>query len=156
MLQPSKTSDLPRQPIGKAWQRFMLILSLGLVLSFSWPLSDSAQVQGMEVRVAPLIEKLTDRDSRIRLGAADALINIGTPAIPALIDALTATDTNLRWRAASVLGDLGPEAESAISPLIAVLQDSDPQVRLYATLALGNMGKADNLVKLPCPMMFLV
>jgi HEAT repeat protein len=142
MLKPSQTSELHRQPMRKAWQRLMPILLLSLVLIFSWPLPIYAQSQEIEVRVAPLIEKLTDRDSRIRLGAADALINIGTPAIPALIDALTATDTNLRWRAASVLGDLGPEAESAISPLIGVLQDSDPQVRLYAALALGNMGKA--------------
>jgi HEAT repeat protein len=142
MLQLSRIFDRYKQSSRAVWRRCILILLLSLVLTFSWPLPAYPQVQDIEVRVVPLIEKLTDRDSRIRLRAADTLIDIGTPAIPALINALNATDTNLRWRAASVLGDLGPEAESAIPPLIAVLQDADPQVRLYATLALGNMGKA--------------
>ncbi|HEY9824064.1 MAG TPA: HEAT repeat domain-containing protein [Stenomitos sp.] len=95
-----------------------------------------------DTRIAPLIEKLTDRNVRRWLAAADALVTVGTPAIPALQTALHSPNPNLRWHAASVLGDLGAEAAVAVPDLIGALQDSDPQVRLYAALALGNMRKA--------------
>ena len=91
-------------------------------------------------RIAPLIEKLTLNDARIRRDASEALIDIGAPALPALITALQDPDPNLRWCAASVLGDMGEEAVVAIPALTQALQDSASQVRLYATLALGNLG----------------
>ncbi|AFZ22543.1 PBS lyase HEAT-like repeat protein,HEAT repeat protein [Cylindrospermum stagnale PCC 7417] len=93
-------------------------------------------------KIAPLIEKLIDNDAHISSIAADALVNIGSPAVPSLIEALKNQDHNLRWHAASILGDLGAEAAPAVPALTAALQDEDGQVRLYATLALGNIGTA--------------
>jgi hypothetical protein len=75
MLQLSRIFDRYKQSSRTVWGRCILILLLSLVLTFSWPLPAYPQVQDIEVRVVPLIEKLTDRDSRIRLGATDALIN---------------------------------------------------------------------------------
>ncbi|MGB8701759.1 MAG: HEAT repeat domain-containing protein [Thermosynechococcaceae cyanobacterium] len=125
------------------WRRILAAMLLSLVLLGSILPSAIAQTQTSDdARIAPLIEKLTDRNSRQRLEAADALINIGTPALPALVTALQSPDPNLRWHAATVLGDLGPEAASAVPDLMVALQDTDPQVRLYTTLALGNLGKS--------------
>jgi HEAT repeats len=114
---------------------------LCLMFFLLWTGNSWAQIP-TDTKIAPLIEKLTDSDAHISNVAADALVNIGSPAIPSLIEALKHQDSNLRWRAASVLGDLGTEAAPAVSALTAALQDQDGQVRLYATLALGNIGTA--------------
>ena len=37
-------------------------------------------------QVAPLIEKLTDNDFQVRHDAADAIVKIGSPAVPCLIE----------------------------------------------------------------------
>jgi HEAT repeat protein len=125
------------------WKRLCIVALLGLVLNLGWLPVAQAQAQAPEdSRITPLIEKLTDPSPRRRLEAADALVAIGAPTLPALTTALQSPDPNLRWHAASVLGDLGQQAASAVPDLILTLQDSDPQVRLYATLALGNMQKA--------------
>ncbi|WP_334810266.1 HEAT repeat domain-containing protein [Nostoc sp.] len=126
-----------RQVLLSALKVVVLCLTLFLLCtSNSW-----AQIT-TDSKIAPLIEKLIDNDAHIRSLAADALVNIGSPAVPSLIEALKNQDINLRWHAASVLGDLGAEAAPAVSALSAALQDEDGQVRLYATLALGNIGTA--------------
>jgi HEAT repeat protein len=122
-----------RQLFGIGLCSFLWLYPVGLAF---------AQAQSPGSSITPFISQLTDRNPRIRMDAADALVNLGTPAIPALIEALQQSDAELRWRAASVLSDLGPEAASALPVLVQTLQDSDPQVRLYATIALGNMGKS--------------
>jgi HEAT repeat protein len=114
---------------------------LCLIMFLLWTGNGWAQVIA-DPKIAPLLEKLTDKDTRIRMDAADALVNIGSLAVPSLMEALKSEDSNLRWRAASVLSDLGVEAAPAVGALTAVLQDADGQVRLYATLALGNIGVA--------------
>jgi HEAT repeat protein len=132
------------------WKRLLAAACLSLFLSLSWISSAVAQtphreegslIPAEDVRIAPLLEKLTDRNWHRRLDAADALVAIGAPALPSLTTALQSPNASLRWRVASVLGDLGPEAASAVPNLMVALQDPDPQVRLYATLALGNIGR---------------
>ncbi|MEH1904101.1 MAG: HEAT repeat domain-containing protein [Nostoc sp.] len=126
-----------RQVLLSALKVVVLCLTLFLLCtSNSW-----AQIT-TDSKISPLIEKLIDNDAHIRSLAADALVNIGSPAVPSLIEALKNQDSNLRWHAASVLGDLGAEAAPAVSALSTALQDEDGQVRLYATLALGNIGTA--------------
>jgi HEAT repeat protein len=118
------------------------VLLISLIICLSWITPSWAQLVEIDPQVTPLLEKLVDRDAQIRLRAADALVDIGSPAIPALRQALCSEDTNLRWRAAAVLGDLGTEAIPALSDLARALKDPDAQVRLYAMLALGNIGPA--------------
>ncbi|HEY9671650.1 MAG TPA: HEAT repeat domain-containing protein [Waterburya sp.] len=91
-------------------------------------------------QVAPLIEKLTDNDFRIRHDAADAIVKIGSPAVPFLIKALKAENQQVRWRAASALGEIGAEASSAVPTLIVTLQDEDEYIRRIAAYALGKIG----------------
>ncbi|MEM7724857.1 MAG: HEAT repeat domain-containing protein [Cyanobacteria bacterium P01_A01_bin.45] len=105
-----------------------------------WSGSSYAQIT-TDSKIEPLIEKLAARNNRFT-DAADALVNIGSPAVPALIEALHNEDNNLRWRVASVLSDMGVEATPAVNALTSALQDEDGQVRLYATIALGNIGEA--------------
>jgi HEAT repeat protein len=125
-----------------------LVILLCLGLFWGWPGSSPGLAQSFsdlkypDLRITPLIEKLTVADPRIRRTAADALVKIGPPALPALITALQSADVTLRWTAASVLGDLGSDAAEAAPILALALQDPDSQVRLYAIIALGNIGPA--------------
>jgi HEAT repeat protein len=91
-------------------------------------------------QVAPLIEKLTDNDFRFRHDAADAIVKIGSPAVPFLIEALKDENKQVRWRAASALGEIGAEASSAVPALIVTLQDEDEYIRRIGAYALGKIG----------------
>ena len=93
-------------------------------------------------QIAPLIEKLTDNDFQLHHDAADAIVKIGSPAVPALIEALKDENRQVRWRAASALGEIGPEASPAVPSLIDTLQDEDGYVRRIAAYALGKIGSA--------------
>jgi HEAT repeat protein len=90
--------------------------------------------------VAPLIEKLTDNDFRVRHDAADAIAKIGSPAVPFLITALKSENQQVRWRAASALGEIGAEASAAVPALIVTLQDEDEYIRRISAYALGKIG----------------
>jgi GTPase SAR1 family protein len=106
----------------------------------SWAQTEVPVVTTIDSQVAPLIERLNNRDVRIRREAIDGLVEIGSPALPALITAIQSEDRTLRLNVASVFGDLGAEAVAAVPVLTTALQDPDEQVRLYATWALGNIG----------------
>lgn len=112
----------------------LCLLLLSLVSSNSW-----AQPVPY-TQVAPLIEKLTDNDFRIRHDAADAIAKIGSPAVPFLIEALKNEDKQVRWRASSALGQIGAEAKDAVPALIDRLQDEDEYIRRIAAYALGRIG----------------
>src|SRR3712207_5375447 len=90
--------------------------------------------------VAPLIEKLTDNDFRVRHDAADAIAKIGSPAVPFLITALKSENQQVRWRAASALGEIGAEASAAVPALMVTLQDEDEYIRRISAYALGKIG----------------
>ena len=126
--------------------------------------------------VDPLIKKLDDSDSVIRLKAAEALgkigwepgkdengvkywiakgeygkcAEIGIPAVEPLIHALNYYDDNARLQAAMTLGKI--DDESAVEPLIKALNDSDNGVRSSAAEALGKIGApaVEPLIKALC------
>ncbi|MFN6571135.1 HEAT repeat domain-containing protein [Dendronalium sp. ChiSLP03b] len=119
---------------------FKLVV-LCLMLFLLWTGNSWAQIPD-DTKISPIVEKLIDNNARVRLEAHDALVSIGSPAVPALIDVLKNPDFNIRWRAAWVLGDMASEANLAVGALAEALQDEDAQVRMYAALALGEIGKA--------------
>jgi HEAT repeat protein len=120
---------------------FLICIScLFLWVPPSWAQTEVPVPATVDSQVAPLIERLNNRDVRIRREAIDGLVEIGSPALPALITAIQSADRTLRLNAASVFGDLGAEAVAAVPVLTTALQDPDEQVRLYATWALGNIG----------------
>lgn len=88
--------------------------------------------------VRPLIRKLKDSESAVRVAAAWALGTIeDTRAVQPLIMALSDSDSNLRREAASALGRI--QNDQAIEPLVTALRDSDSDVRWRAERALAGM-----------------
>ncbi|KST67229.1 HEAT repeat domain-containing protein [Mastigocoleus testarum] len=128
------------QTIRRLLKASLKVAVLFVMIFWLWTGNSWAQIT-TNTKIEPLIEKLASKNARFT-DAADALVNIGEPAVGALIEALKNEDSNLRWRAASVLSDIGVEAAPAVEALTLALQDDDPQVRLYATIALGNIGEA--------------
>ena len=89
--------------------------------------------------VQPLMEVLTDDQySGIRWKAAEALAQIGTPAVEPLIAVLSHPEEDVRWKAAIALGEIGDTR--AIGPLIELLRDEDRFVKGRAAYALGLIG----------------
>ncbi len=72
--------------------------------------------------------------------AAEALSQIGPPAIPELRRALQSRDANVRRETAGVLARMGPEAKDAVPDLIRLLDDEDEATRKMASRALGRIG----------------
>jgi len=100
-------------------------------------------VRRMKVKkdVEGLIKALNyERDHDVRMGAAEALGEIGDKrAVEPLIQALKA-DSYLQARAAWALGEIGDKR--AVKPLIPALQgELDTEVTLYATQTLIKIGE---------------
>ncbi|MBW4547766.1 MAG: HEAT repeat domain-containing protein [Symplocastrum torsivum CPER-KK1] len=131
MVNPTRAKFLAAAVLKVA----VLCLSLSLLVS-----SNSWAQPTPYTQVAPLIEKLTDNDFRVRHDAADAIAKIGSPAVPALIEALKSEKKQVRWRAASALGEIGAEASSAVPALTTALQDEDEYIRRISAYALGKIG----------------
>jgi len=70
-----------------------------------------------------------------------AVQEMAKPAVPDLIDALRDKDDDVRIWAAITLGQIGPDAVSAVEPLVALLRDEQhPQVISCAVRSLGEIG----------------
>jgi HEAT repeat protein len=80
----------------------------------------------------------TDKDARVRCAAVDALPKVGLcdrACITVLVDALKDEDYWVRMEAAEGIGDLGCAAQSARAAVHKALEDSKPEVRVWATYA---------------------
>lgn len=76
---------------------------------------------------------------------AEALAEIGVPAIPGLVEAMGNADPVVRRRAAATLARNGASARSAVDNLTAALKDADPGVRVEAVRAIGEIQGAKAL-----------
>src|SRR6516165_1130246 len=109
--------------------------------------------------VAPLIDHMRrHKDQDLANQAAQALAQIGSPAVGELISALGILgpearqgivpvsrflenkDAKIRALAAWVLGEIGPPARPAADTLAKALRDADPEVRRRAAEALHEIG----------------
>ncbi|MBW3599765.1 MAG: HEAT repeat domain-containing protein, partial [Planctomycetes bacterium] len=73
--------------------------------------------------------------------AADALGRIGAASTEEVTAMLDDADPVIRRRGAEILARIGPDAETAVEPLLRVAeQDPDPAVRKAAIYALGQIG----------------
>jgi HEAT repeat protein len=73
--------------------------------------------------------------------AAEALVKIGRPAVPALIEALASPDEPVRFMAATVLGKIGAPAASAAPALAACVRAEQNEVgRKHLAWALRRVG----------------
>lgn len=93
-------------------------------------------------RVEKLVAAMRRTESdRRRSWLADALADIGRPAVGPLIRLLDDPDPSFRQEATRVLGRV-PAAE-AVGPLLRRLSDEDPNVRFWAISALGQIGSEE-------------
>src|SRR5262249_45988106 len=80
------------------------------------------------------------RDQTVLLHSADALAQIGTPAVADLIEACKDKNRDFRMNALFVLGQMRGGAAAAVPVLTAALKDRDGNVCSLAALALGQIG----------------
>jgi HEAT repeat protein len=92
-----------------------------------------------ERAVTPLANLLADTE--VNQSAAEALVQLGGKAVPALLGTLRSERPAARRLAATALGDIGDRA--AVDPLVQVLRDDpDWAVRTAAAAALGQLKDA--------------
>lgn len=95
-------------------------------------------LSGMGANAVPvLVQPLGELEiSDLRSQAAKALRTIGEKAIPDLVEALSHSDMAIRLGAAGVLARISPQNDSAVTPIIPVLeaaiQDASESFRLEA------------------------
>ncbi|MBA7554827.1 hypothetical protein ES705_47463 [subsurface metagenome] len=91
--------------------------------------------------------RLKTRWGGVEGSAAQALTDIGEPAVEPLIAVLKDSDENVRNLAIVSLGDIGDAR--AVEPLIHALKDSSKKVRSFAAKALKKIGgeKAEKHVR---------
>jgi len=83
------------------------------------------------------MQVLLDDERTLRTAATQAMIGLGTSAVPALVSLLGHDSANVREWAAYVLGSIGQPAEDAVSSLMDSLNDPDESVRNTARAALN-------------------
>jgi HEAT repeat protein len=92
-------------------------------------------------KTMPMVLKiLEESDPSIVMPALHSLAEQGEEAVPRLIRALE-HDRACYW-ACLVLAEIGPKAKDAVPHLKPVLQHKDPEVRMQALVALGEIGPA--------------
>ena len=101
--------------------------------------SADAEQLAVDTAVQALVESLYDDDNRVRVAAAEALTQIGKPAIPKLIDILGSEDQIARSLACQILSIL--RARTAVPELAGIIRGkNNPQhVRLEAIRAVGHI-----------------
>jgi HEAT repeat protein len=94
--------------------------------------------KGYSQAAGALVDAIAGNLPGLHRAAAQALQELGNPAVPALIRALQHPDNHVRWHAARALGKIG--ASKAIPTLIEVLEDVDSGVRWLAGESLSHLG----------------
>ena len=90
--------------------------------------------------VPALISVLADPDENLRVVGSVALQNVGEPAVPYLIDALTTETADIRLHAAYAIGEIGTPLDTILPALINTLTDSEWNVRRLVVRALATIG----------------
>ena len=90
--------------------------------------------------VPALISTLADPDENIRVMGSVALQNLGEPAVPYLIDALRTESAEIRLNAAYALGEIGTPLDTILPALISTLTDPEWNVRRLVVRALVTIG----------------
>ncbi|MFO0970042.1 MAG: HEAT repeat domain-containing protein [Gemmataceae bacterium] len=96
--------------------------------------------KGKEV-VPPLVKALgKEKDFTAQQHIFRALTALGEQDVPGFLEDMRRLNRDGNWAAPYVLARFGPRGKDAVKPLIAMLGDPDPGMRLAAVLALGQVG----------------
>lgn len=90
--------------------------------------------------VMPLLMKALREEESYETYASDALVEVGSIAVPSLIEALKDQDKKMRLKAAYTLNGIGMQAQEAVPALVQALQDSEFHVKRWASSALAKIG----------------
>jgi hypothetical protein len=74
-------------------QKFYTLSVLCLLLFLMFTGNSWAQIPA-DTKITPIVEKLIDNNARVRLEAHDALVSIGSGAVPTLVENLKNPDCN--------------------------------------------------------------
>jgi HEAT repeat protein len=98
--------------------------------------------------VPALIDALAASNEEDRYQVADALSNIGKPAVAHLLGLFEdpKREEGVRWEAVRILGRMGPAARDIAPQLAKHLKDPDRPARLRAAIALGQTGMAGEVI----------
>ena len=122
---PAVAALLARQPALPDYARRTVMEALGSI--------------GGEEVLSPLIHGLCDEERWVADAAADALVTIGEPAIPALVAGLAVDCNDSPALTVGALSEIGPPAVVALTH---ALRDGRPRVVALAVDALGGIGRA--------------
>jgi len=89
---------------------------------------------------------ILDEDDAVKDAAANALAQIGQPAVVMLFDLLERGDPDLQWRAARAIGQMGTAAKSVVPRLQRAFGNSSIHVRIEAVDAAWQISHDSNLV----------
>lgn len=87
-----------------------------------------------------LVEALQIKHLETQVQAYSAILRISIDDPDQLAAVLREVTQKTRWATPYVLAQFGPKAQHAVKPLIKLLEDRDPNVRLTAAVALGHLG----------------
>ncbi len=93
-----------------------------------------------EMTLSLWAKTLEDADPQVVIPAMMTLAELGKDAVPSLREALR-NESTAYW-AAHVATDLGPDAAELTPELVEVLKHEDPECRMQALVALGEIGDA--------------
>jgi HEAT repeat protein len=88
--------------------------------------------------VEPLIQALSDEDQLTAALAADALVEIGEPAVPALLEVMASAPQAVRLKAVRALALIGDQR--SIPALFAALDEDSALLEYWASQGLERMG----------------
>jgi HEAT repeat protein len=88
--------------------------------------------------IPTLLQVMHDAQPDVAMSAMAALSDMGEAAVPALVDSLS-NKASRHW-AAVVLAEMGPKAAPAATALANLVKDPEPEVRMQALIALGQIG----------------
>ena len=129
-MKPKPHRTLALQPVI-----YIAALALVVMSVSGCGLTEDSPVYDEDIN--PLVEQLRDPDPVTCSQAADALVDIGTPAVPVLVSELGGSwPYEVETSASSVLSRIG---EPAVPALIEALDDKDVVTRHNAALALSKM-----------------
>ena len=89
-----------------------------------------------------LVNSYNDRHGAVYFAASDALVRIGTKAVPKVIEGLDFPGENARFAAAYTLKRINPPPVEALQPLLDSLEDEGTYVRMYTVQAIWHLGAA--------------
>ncbi len=96
----------------------------------------AARLRQLKTAAAPAAEELAqaleDGDGSVREVAAEALVEVGAPAVEPLLKQVDSKTARTRQLAIACLGKLGPEAKAALPLVEKHLTDEDPEVKKVA------------------------